>query len=381
MSTVIFWFAAASIVYAYLGFPLVVALVGWLRNKIVRRKPFAPRISVIIAAYNEEKNIGSKLKNTLALEYPKELLDIVVASDGSTDATEAIVQKYEAEGVRLLCLPRQGKIAALDKAVAGSRGEIIVFTDATTMVDAGALRVLMQNFSDETVGGVSGNQRHTRNGDRDIKNKGEMLYWRYDKWLKQLESRTGSIVSANGAFYAIRRALYKPPASKLVTDDFFISTGVIAQGYRLVYEAEAIAVDPPAERAEMEFTRKVRIINSGLVGVYIRRALLNPFRYGIYSLILFSHKILRRFVPFLMIMLFGSSIALSNEGVFYGGATIVQGLFYVLALSGLLLRESKLGKWKIFYVPFFYCLANVAAFVAVLRLARGERVRLWEPAR
>ncbi len=381
MSAVIFWFAAVSIVYAYLGFPIVVALVGLLRNKVVCRKPFEPRISVVIAAYNEEKNIDCKLENTLALEYPRELLDIVVASDGSTDATETIVQKYEAEGVRLLCLPRQGKIAALDKAVAGSHGEIIVFTDATTMLDAGALRVLMQNFSDKTVGGVSGNQRHNQNGDRDLSNKGEILYWRYDKWLKELESRTGSIVSANGAFYAIRRELYESPASKMVTDDFFISTGVVAQGYRLVYEAEAIAVDPPAERAGMEFTRKVRIVNSGLLGVYIRRALLNPFRYGIYSLILFSHKVLRRFVPFLMILLFFSSVALSNKGVIYESAAFIQGLFYVLALLGYFLRESKLGKWKIFYVPFFYCLANAAAFIAILKLARGERVRLWEPAR
>jgi cellulose synthase/poly-beta-1,6-N-acetylglucosamine synthase-like glycosyltransferase len=192
---------------------------------------------------------------------------------------------------------------------------------------------------------------------------------------------TGSIVSADGAIYAIRRQLFQMPAFTAVTDDFAISTAVVEQGYRLVYENEALAFEKPMAVAEQEFKRKVRIMNRGLRGILLRKKLLNPFKYGFYSVTLFSHKVLRRLVPFFLIMLFLSGLLLSGQNMFYLGAFLMQVAFYGWVGISYLLRKTSLGRWKIFYIPFFYCLANAAAFVAIINLLSGKQVVLWNPER
>ena len=381
MSEFIFWSSVATLVYAYGGFSLLIILVGWLRRRKVRQKPITPRISLIIPVWNEQEAIASRLDNALALDYPKNSLEIIVASDGSDDRTHEIVSKYAKQGVKLLSFPRRGKIYALKDTVEQTTGEILVFSDANSMYKKNALRMLARNFADAEVGGVCGNQIYEKNNNGDTSGKGESLYWSYDKWLKRMQSMTGSIVSAHGAIYAIRRNLYQPPASADVTDDFAISTAVIEQGSRLVFESEAIAYEEPTSDAEREFSRKVRIMNRGLRSVILRKRLLNPFRYGFYSVILFSHKILRRLVPFILLILLMSSFLLNSTSNFYFGITVAQVLFYALAASGFLLRNNSLGRLKFLYIPFFYCLANAAALVAIVKLLSGKRVELWQPQR
>ncbi len=378
---VAFWLAVALIIYSYAGFSLLVIAVARLRNRRVRQKPVTPRVSLIIPVWNEEKAIAERLENALALDYPGDRLEIIVASDGSDDGTHRIVSGYAPQGVRLLSFPRRGKIYALKDAVAKATGEILVFSDANSMYKPDALRMLMRNFADPEVGGVCGNQIYLKAKQADTTSEGEGMYWSFDKWLKNLESLTGNIVSAHGAIYAIRRELYQPPASAAVTDDFAISTAVIEQGHRLVFEAEAIAYEEPTPAASLEFGRKVRIMTRGLRGVLLRRKLLNPFRYGFYSLELFSHKVLRRLVPFFLLVLFTASWFLSGTGRFYFAAAVAQTLFYLLAAAGYVLRRRQIGRLKFFYVPFFYCLANAAAFIAVIRLLRGKRVEFWQPQR
>ena len=376
-----FWLAVALIIYSYAGFSLLVIAVARLRNRRVQQKPVTPRVSLIIPVWNEEKAIAERLENALALDYPSDRLEIIVASDGSDDDTHRIVSGYAPQGVRLLSFPRRGKIYALKDAVAKSTGEILVFSDANSMYKREALRMLVRNFADPEVGGVCGNQIYLKARQADTTSEGEGLYWSFDKWLKSLESLTGSIVSAHGAIYAIRRELYQPPASAAVTDDFAISTAVIEQGRRLVFEPEAIAYEEPTPSASLEFGRKVRIMTRGLRGVLLRRRLLNPFRYGFYSLELFSHKVLRRLVPFFLLVLLAASWILSGTGRFYFAVAVAQTLFYLLAGAGYLLRRRQIGRLKFFYVPFFYCLANAAAFIAVIRLLRGKRVEFWQPQR
>jgi len=376
-----FWLSVALIAYSYAGFSLLIILVARLRQRRVRQQPITPRLTLIIPVWNEEKAIAERLENALGLDYPADRREIIVASDGSDDKTEAIVNGYANQGVRLLSFPRRGKIYALKDAVAAATGEILVFSDANSIYKPEALRMLVRNFADPEVGGVCGNQIYLKAKRADATSAGEGMYWSFDKWLKQLESLTGSIVSAHGAIYAIRRALYQPPASAAVTDDFAISTAVIEQGYRLIFESEAIAYEEPTASASLEFGRKVRIMTRGLRGVLLRRRLLNPFRYGFYALELFSHKVLRRLVPIFLLMLFMASWFLSRNDGFYFSAAVAQTVFYILAGAGYLLRGHRLGRLKFFYVPFFYCLANAAALIAVIRLLRGKRVEFWQPQR
>jgi cellulose synthase/poly-beta-1,6-N-acetylglucosamine synthase-like glycosyltransferase len=376
-----FWLSVAMILYSYAGFTLLTIIVARLRNRRVQQKPITPKVSLIIPVWNEERAMAERLDNALALDYPSRQLEIIVASDGSDDNTHAIVAGYAKHGVRLLPFPRRGKIYAIKDAVNSTTGEILVFSDANSMYKSDALRMLVRNFADPEVGGVCGNQLYLKAKKADATSEGEGMYWSFDKWLKTLESRTGSIVSAHGAIYAIRRSLYEPPASAAVTDDFAISTAVIAQGRRLVFEREAIAYEEPTASAALEFGRKVRIMTRGLRGVLLRKRLLNPFRYGFYAIVLFSHKVLRRLVPIFLLVLLAASWSLSGENLFYLAAAIAQTLFYLLAGAGYLLRGHRLGRLKFLYMPFFYCLANAAALIAVIRVLRGKRVEFWQPQR
>jgi cellulose synthase/poly-beta-1,6-N-acetylglucosamine synthase-like glycosyltransferase len=378
---VLFWTSLAGVFYPYLLFPLILIILSRVINADVDKRAITPKVSMIIAAYNEEESIAAKLDNALALDYPAGSLEIIVASDGSSDKTVEIAGSYSSAGVRCLDLPRRGKIFALIDAVEASSGEILVFSDANTMFEPRALDMIVRNFADEDVGGVCGNQLHAKAAIGDSSGHGEQAYWSYDKWLKTLESRTGSIVSADGAIYAIRKNLFQAPESAAVTDDFAISTRVVERGYRLVYEPEARAYEPPTGHAYKEFSRKVRIINRGLRSVMLRKKLLNPFRYGVYSLTLFSHKISRRLVPVFLVLLFISNFFLFDEHILYLVALLLQAGFYAWAVVSFLLRDKKIGQLKIFYLPFFFCMANLAALVSLFNLIIGKRVERWNPQR
>lgn len=377
----LFWLCALGIVYAYAGFPLLVFAWGSLRRYHVRKADITPGMTLIVAAYNEEQSIAEKIENSLALDYPPEALQILIGSDGSTDQTEAIVRRYESRGVRLLSLPRSGKIHVLSRCVEEATGEILVFSDANTRLDSRALRMLARNFADNTVGGVCGNQVYGAAGGGDSSGAGERLYWSYDKWLKALQTWTGSIVAADGAIYAIRRRLFRMPPDTAVTDDFGISTHVVEAGHRLVFEADAVAYEQDTGAAPREFRRKVRIMNRGLRGVIMRRRLLNPFRYGFYSLILFSHKLWRRLVPLLLLTLLATSAVLATTTPRFGFFFGTQLAFYAVAVLGWSLRQRRLGRTRLLMTPFYYCLANAAALVALCDLALGKRIECWEPQR
>ena len=383
MALILFWVAVFLILYAYLLFPLLVVLRG-----VIWRKPYKsqemkplPLVSIIIAAYNEEKEIGGKLDNILALEYPRDCLEVVIASDGSTDRTNAIVQSYEARGIRLLPLPRLGKAGALNAAVSASKGEILVFSDANSMYRPDAVRELVRPFADATVGGVAGNQCYLKKKEASSVGAGERSYWDFDRILKQFESSAGNTISATGAIYAIRRSLFQPVVEG-VTDDFYTSTGVIAQGYRLVFAPEAIAYESVAGSGSKEFGRKVRIITRGLQGVFVaRRELLNPFRYRFYAIQLFSHKVLRRLVVIPLILLLLVNPFLWQAGLIYQLAMIGQLAFYGLGLLGWALDGTRLGRSKVFTLPYFFCLVNLAVLLATINIMRGQQIKRWEPQR
>jgi cellulose synthase/poly-beta-1,6-N-acetylglucosamine synthase-like glycosyltransferase len=378
----LFWISVGLILYTYFIFPALILLRGliWIRRYKSEELVHPPSVSVIIAAYNEEKVIGEKLENILSLDYPQERLEVVLASDGSSDNTNTIIQGYQERGVKLLSLPRVGKAAALNSAVSASKGEILVFSDANSIYKTDAIRALVKPFADPNIGGVAGDQRYLKKNKTRNAGVGERIYWNFDRLMKRFESKAGNTISATGAIYAIRRSLFQT-VQEGVTDDFATSTGVIAQGYRLVFAPDAVAYEPVAVASSIEFGRKVRVITRGLRAVFSRAQLLNPFRYGFYAFQLFSHKVMRRLIVYPLVLLFVMSPFLWGTGLFYQLAMIGQLAFYSFALLGFLLDRTRFRRLKILTIPFYFCLVNAAAFIASINVLRGREIKRWEPQR
>jgi cellulose synthase/poly-beta-1,6-N-acetylglucosamine synthase-like glycosyltransferase len=374
---VLFWGALALVAYTYVGFPLLLAVRARLRPRPWREADVTPSVSLVVCAHNEAAAIGAKLENTLALDWPRERLQVLVASDGSTDATESVVRGFERRGVRLLSLPRRGKIPTLNAAVAEATGELLVFSDANSMWAPDALRALTRPFADPAVGGVAGDQRYLGQRERDGSD-GERAYWSLDRELKRWESAAGSVTSATGAIHAIRRELFRPVAPG-VTDDFFVSTNVIRAGRRLVFAPAAMAFEPATTTSGAEFQRKVRVATRGLRGVWVMRALLDPFRHGFYALQLFSHKVARRLVGVPLLAAGLATPFLWDEGWIYRAALLAQLAVYGAAAAAW--RVRGLARAKPFAIPLYFCLVNLAALRAAWNVVTGRRIDVWEPER
>ena len=375
----VFW--SAALVLAYVGaiFPLLI----WCRARFLSR-PYLraevePHVSLIVVAHNEEDAIGAKIESILALDYPRERLEVLVASDGSTDRTEELVRAHAGAGIQLLGLPRLGKAAALNAAAAAATGEVLVFSDANGWLARGALRALVRPFADPAVGGVAGNQVYRRPEQAESAS-GELAYWSLDRRLKHWESAAGNVISATGALYAVRRALFHP-IPEGVTDDFVISTRVVAQNRRLVFAPEAVVWEPVGPSSGAEFARKVRIMTRGLHAVALMRELLDPFQHGFYALQLLSHKLLRRLAVLPLLALVIVTPALWHEGVLYRAAAVVEAAILGAALLGALLRTTRFGRARALAVPFFLAVASTAALVAVSNVLRGRRIDRWSPHR
>jgi cellulose synthase/poly-beta-1,6-N-acetylglucosamine synthase-like glycosyltransferase len=386
---VLFWLATALVAYTYVGFPLLVLTRARLRPRPHRTADITPAVSVIIAAHDEAASIRARVDNLLALDYPHDRLEVVIASDGSTDATVTEARRRGDPRVRVLDLPRTGKATALNSAVGASTGEIIVFSDANTSYAPDAVRLLVRSFADPEVGGVAGNQVYLKAsagvgpadpGAATAIGVGERTYWDFDRLVKDAESLGGSVISATGAMYAIRRELFVAVPDG-VTDDFTTSTRVIAAGRRLVFEPAAVAFEPVAGSSSREYGRKVRIMTRGLRGVAVARRLLDPRRYGFYALQLLTHKVLRRLMAIPLLVIFVTSLFLWDAGWIYRIALVGQSAVYGLALIGSVLRDRPAGRRPWFAIPAFFLLVNVASLHAAWNLVSGRRIDRWQPAR
>jgi cellulose synthase/poly-beta-1,6-N-acetylglucosamine synthase-like glycosyltransferase len=380
MSLIFFWSAVSLLVYTFVLFPALIIVRGLLFRKPHKRADSTPSVSLIVPAYNEEKCIEAKLKNISSLDYPSQELEVIIASDGSTDHTDEIVRTFAGQGIKLLSLPRRGKQEALNDAVSVTHGDILVFSDTNNVFAPDAIRALVSSFADPEVGGVAGNQTYMIEGKGGASSDGERSYWDFDQMLKHFQSEAGNVTSATGSIYAVRRSLFRnvPPG---VPDDFFISTQVIAQGFRLVFAREAVCYEPVTESSNREFSRKSRIIMQGLYGMLVMRELLNPLRYGFYAIQIFSHKLLRRLMFLPLIVLILVTPFLWNYGLFYQLTMLAQIGFYSMALLGLLFDGKVSGKIKTFTIPFFFCMTYLASLLATLNLLRGRRVFFWETER
>ncbi len=364
---VIFIVSAVLLFYVFFGYPIVLYLISLGYSRPTKKGVYEPTVSLIISAYNEAGVIDEKIRNTLAIRYPAEKLEIIVADDGSTDGTDKIVESY-GDKVRLLRVEgRKGKVACQNKSVRMASSEVVVFSDANSMYDKNALVALVSNLYDESVGVVCGELRYVRNDESD-----EGLYWKIERFLKRKESAIGSCLGANGAIYAIRRNLYQDlPAD--ACSDFVEPFFTYAQGYRVIYESEAFCSEHPGDNA-LEFMRKRRIVSNSFQSLRLILAFLNPFRFGWYSLALWSHKVLRWYAfLFLALVLLVNFFLL--DYLLFKYVLALQLCFYGLALVGFFSRA------KPFSIPFYFMAVNLASLLAFIDFLFGRKVTAWEKVR
>jgi cellulose synthase/poly-beta-1,6-N-acetylglucosamine synthase-like glycosyltransferase len=378
-ATIVFWLSAAAFFYTYVGYPLLLILMSRLRPRAVKRADFNPSVTVIITAYNEERDLAAKLENTLALDYPKELLEVMVASDCSSDRTDEIVREFAARGVRLhRQAERLGKTAAQNAAVEQASGEIILFSDATTLYQKDVLRALMPNFADASVGCATGRVVYTDASESSV-GHGTRSYWSYEFLLKQHESNVCSLIGVCGCLYAVRRSAYVPLYHEACSD-FIIATKMVEQGLRAVYEPDAVCMEETNERTGKELKVRVRIITQTFSDLWRNRAMLNPLRTGFYAIELLSHKVMRYLVPIFLIAILAASIVLAPRSIFYALALFGQVGLYGAALLAWLLERFGLHS-RLLAIPQYFVLGNLASLIAFYKFLRGERYVRWEPIR
>lgn len=371
---IVFWISLAVCAYIYFGYPLLLWIVSRFRSRPVREADVHPLATFIIAAYNEGRGIARKIENTLSLDYPADRIEVLVVSNGSTDSTDAIVRAWPDKRVKLITLPRPGKMEALNEGAKAAAGEILIFTDADFYLEPHSLREIARKFADPEVGGVCG-ARRAGGAAAESTGEGEGMYHRWDKWQKIRESSIGSVFAADGLLYAIRRNLYVPVSLASQADDIAISTRVVLQGYRLLFEPKATAWEEAVVSAREEFQRKIRVTNHSVRALFaIGRPL---FTSGFYSVELLSHKLVRHFIPFFLVPLFIANAVLVSESPFYAMTMAGQILVYALAIAGAALRSHPVGRSKILTVPYFFCFVNAAALLGILSIFRRHRVEAW----
>ena len=378
---VIFWVSLLTILYAYVGYPAVLWLVsrfGTLGGRSgTEQGTHLPSVTIIVSAFNEEKVIGDKIKNTLSLDYPQELLEIVIASDGSSDRTCEIVLEFANKGVVLRHYEgRIGKTACLNRALPLAVGGIVVFSDANSTYEKGALRALLRPFQDKTVGFVTGWTRYGSGEDMSAADA-VGIYSKLELITKELESRLGSCIGADGAIFAIRKELYLPLKDYDI-NDFVIPLSINQQGYCGVLQREAICFEKDAGSPKGEFQRQVRITSRTIRAIMNYRQLLNPFRFGLLSFELFSHKVCKFLVPFFMGALLVSNLLLAERGGFFLTALIAQGIFYVGA--GAAAFASNTGLFShVAETARTFVVVNAAIALAWVKYLQGETYTTWSP--
>jgi cellulose synthase/poly-beta-1,6-N-acetylglucosamine synthase-like glycosyltransferase len=379
MAEILFWVSVLGIGFAYFGYGALLWALSkiWARGGIEDRS-HAPSVTFIIAAHNEERSIEGKLHNVLGLDYPRDRLEVIVGSDASSDRTDEIVRRWAGEGVQLLRMEdRTGKTAVQNACAEKARGEILVFTDATTVLDKASLRPLLANFADPEVGCV-GARLIYQNADDSQVGKGGVSYWGYETQIKLWESQLNSLIGVSGCYYAIRAAIYEPIPPNLISD-FVVALDTVRKGYRVRFEPDALCYEETLADATAEVAMRSRVAIRTYCALWARRTLLNPFRYGFFSFQLLAHKVLRYLVAPLAVVALLSNMLLT-ESPLYLSFFAAQLAFYAAAAVGFFEYKTK-GKLGLMSRPYYLIVVNYAAMVALARFLRGQTVVIWTPQR
>ncbi|MCK5127035.1 MAG: glycosyltransferase family 2 protein [candidate division Zixibacteria bacterium] len=371
---ILFWLAGFMIFWTYFGYLIALKLIVSVRARKVNKEDITPPISIIITAYNEEMRIAKKLDNTLNINYPVDKTEIIVVSDGSTDKTDDIVKSYSDRGVKLLRIEgRNGKHYGQGQGIRFASNDIVILSDATTFLESRGIRNIVSNFADPEVGCVSSEDRMQSIGSSE---SGEGAYVRYEMKLRALESAVGSLVGVSGSFFAARKELTEGWIDNM-SADFFMPLLTYKAKMRTVTEPDAVGYYEVVHEPGKEFTRKVRTVVHGLEVLFKFKELLNPFKYGLYSFKIFSHKLSRWLVPFYLFCVLAANIFLLSSHMVYWAALAGQILLYLLALTAFIV--PRLNDITFFRIPFFFVMVNWSIVVSWYYFIIGKDFVVWEP--
>ncbi len=384
---ILFWVFIFIIFYTYIGYGILLFLLLKLKKMLGKKmvEPvlgYTPSVTVIVAAYNEAYIIEDKILNTLELTYPPDKINFIFITDGSTDFTEKLVAKYpQIKGMHKA--ERSGKIAAVHRAMGEVKTDIVVFTDANTMLNSEAILYICRHYAHSTVGAVAGEKRVQIDENSDA-TAGEGFYWKYESKLKKWDSELYSVVGAAGELFSIRTNLYEPVAADTILDDFMISMNIALKGFRIIYEPAAYALEKASADTGEELKRKIRIAAGGVQSTIRLKSLFLPFKQPVLSFEFISHRILRWVVtPYLMVAVFFINywlLFLYGLQSIYGVVALGQLFFYGASFLGWQL-EKKQMKIKIFFIPYYFCLMNYAVIAGLYRYFFGTQTVLWEKAK
>lgn len=373
----IFFLSVAAIAYIYLGYPLAVFLLGLKIDKKVLKKPIEPTVTVVIAAYNEQDIIANTIQNKLEQDYPSHRLEIIVVSDGSTDDTDDMVRGINNPRVKLLRQnPRAGKTSALNMAVQSARGEIIIFSDANSIYALDAIRKLVTNFADPQVGYVTGKMIYV-NPDGSLIGNGCSSYMQYENILRSLETRLGSVVGVDGGVDAVRKSLYRPMRDDQLPD-FVLPLSLVEQGYRVIYEPEALLHEPALKAAGDEYLMRVRVALRSLWAMWDMRRLLGIKINPVFAWQFWSHKVLRYFSFLFLAVVWISNLLLLKQGMGYQIFFILQNAFYLIALLHPILKKQNIS-FRLFSLASYFFLLNLASAHAFCKFMLGKKQVTWTP--
>jgi cellulose synthase/poly-beta-1,6-N-acetylglucosamine synthase-like glycosyltransferase len=375
---IVFLTAGLLLFYVYAGYPMVLALLSLFVRRNRAEPTYCPKLSVMIAAYNEEHSIERKIRQTLALDYPVDQLEVLVLSDCSTDRTDDIVSSFPDRRVRLVRMPeRRGKTHAQNVAARQAQGEVLVFSDATAVYHPRALRYLAGNYHDPRVGAVSGRYKYFDPGDQSPTGLGSSVFWNYENLIKTMQSRIRTITGCCGCIYSVRKSAYTE-LSEDVISDLAQPLHVIQKGYKVHFEDRALAFEETTQSTADEFAMRVRVVTRAMRGLFEMRDLLKPWKFPWVAFQLGSHKALRWMVPLLLITLFATNLALLDSPG-YQLILAAQLFFYAAAVLNILLPLHR--KWKPLGLPLYFCTLNVAALAAMIELCRGRKYVTWQTVR
>lgn len=367
--------------YVYIGYPLLLIVLNKLiKDEALATADITPTLSLIVSCYNEADVIEQKIRNCLSLDYPQQQLEIIFVSDGSDDGTDEIIKKYCNGRIKLIRQEgRLGKTMGLNLALAEAAGEIVVFSDANAMYKDDALKMLTRNFHDPSVGYVVGAAIY-QDEEESSAGSSENIYWQYEIFIKKIESKLHSVVGGDGAIYAIRKSLYLRLDQEDI-NDFVNPLQIIAQGYRGIFDAQAICYEQTAGDFDKEGKRKQRIVNRSFSGLMKNKTVLNPFKFGFYSFELFSHKLLRWLVPFFIIIAAAGIVALAQMEIEVFQWLLLLGILFAWSiLSGKLLRGWPACP-SILLLPYYFYLVNINSMKGVLQSLRGNVQVTWSTPR
>ncbi|WP_282135687.1 glycosyltransferase family 2 protein [Seonamhaeicola maritimus] len=386
-----FWILLFIVFYTYIGYGILLYIIIKIRRtfkigkKVVVDNSYEPEVTLFIAAYNEKDYIEAKMKNSLELEYPKDKLNIVWVTDGSDDGTPELLNKYPNTTVHHLDA-RNGKIGAMNRGMEFVKTPIVIFSDANTMLGKESVRRIVNQFSDATVGCVSGEKRIINKESDVATGSGEGLYWKYESTLKKWDAELYSVVGAAGELFAIRTKLYRHVEKDTLLDDFVISLRVAQEGYTIQYDPEAYAIETASANVKEELKRKIRISAGGIQSIVRLRSLLNVFKFGTLSFQYISHRVLRwTLTPLCLLVIIPVSFLLAYRiGMFEVGLYSIlfwlQILFYITALLGWFL-ENRSTRVKALFVPYYFFIMNLSVVLGFFRYIKNSQSVNWERAK